>query len=397
MDVTQRIIHSVDTDISSLGSLLAQPADIILVFASPTFFRQPALLNALSRHTAPVIGCSTSGEIAGADALEDTAVVTAINLAGAGSTSIYTDSVEDGDYQGCGKRVGTALNGDALRAVLLLTRGIDFLPTGMLNGIHEILGEQVLLCGGMAGDNATYTRTFVLTPEGISDHKVVAVGFYGENLCVQQAIIKGWQPFGPIRQVTRSVNNILYELDGKPALDIYKKYLGDYAGQLPMSGLLFPLELMNSHDETSGLLRALYSIDESDGSLVLGGKIKQGAYLRLNHASTNDLISDVEDAAALFSESVNLPQNSDEHSNRIQNTSGMKPGFALVVSCVARKVVMGDQVEEEVEALSGAFSHEVPTCGFYSNGEFGPKTSNGACKLHNQTMIVTLFGENGDA
>lgn len=382
MDVTQRIIHTVDTDIGELKQLVSQPADVIFVFASPAFFAQPALLNAISEQSAIVVGCSTSGEITAFDALEDTAVITVINLEETGTARIHLDSVDDEDYHSCGKRIATALDDEYLRAMVVLTRGMNFLPTGLFRGIHDVLGEQVLLCGGMAGDNARYVRTFLLTPEGISDHKIVAVGFYGETLCASQAVIKGWQPFGPIRQVTRSEGNILFELDGQPALDVYKKYLGDYASQLPVSGLLFPLEMMNSYDETSGLLRALYDIDESTGSLVLGGKIKQGAYLRLNHASTNDLISDVEDAAAAFRNTLS-PQ--------------MKPGFALVVSCVARKVVMGDQVEEEIEALSSAFSEHIPALGFYSNGEFGPQSANAGCKLHNQTMIVTLFGATADA
>ncbi len=382
MEVTQRIIQSVDTDIDVIESLLAQPADIILVFASPTFFSHPTFLDALSQHHVPVVGCSASGEIAGADALEGTAVITVLDLQGAGTTRVFLDSVDNNHYHDCGQRVGTALNGDNLRAVMLLTRGTEFLPTGLFNGIHEVLGDEVLVCGGMAGDYARYTRTFVLTPHGISDDKVVAVGFYGPTLRVQQAIIRGWQPFGPIRQVTRSDNNILYELDGKPALDIYKTYLGDYASQLPVSGLLFPLEMMNSYDETSGLLRALYSIDESEGSLVLGGKIMQDAYLRLSHASANDLISDAEDAAALF---------------KTQLGDEVIPGFAFIVSCVARKVVMGDQVEEEVEAFSSAFANQLPLCGFYSNGEFAPLSPNTPCKLHNQTMIVTLFGVTADA
>ena len=377
MEVTQHIIRSTQTEDDAILQAIKAPCDLLLVFTSPAFFSSSSLLTDIIASGAPVAGCGTSGEITAGDVREQSAVFTRIDLKGKGFARIAVSQVHENDYFNCGKTLGESLLGDDLKAVIIFTRGIDFVPGEMFDGLHHVLGTDLLICGGMAGDNASYVQTFTLSPQGISDHDVVAAGLYGDNLAVSQAVIGGWQSFGPIRQVTRSENNILYELDGTPALDIYKKYLGRSASRLPISGLLFPLEMMDSYDEPSGLLRALYDVNETDGSLILGGKIEQGAYLRLMHASTNDLISGVEDAAQSFSLSVE---------------NQFKPAFALVVSCLARKIVMGDQVEEEVEAITSALGQDLPVCGFYSNGEFGPLTAPGPCKLHNQTMIVTLFG-----
>jgi len=124
--------------------------------------------------------------------------------------------------------------------------------------------------GGLSADGARFERTLVCLDGEPLEGQVVAIGFYGERLRVGCASMGGWDTFGPERIVTRSSGNVLYELDGAPALDLYRKYLGDAARDLPASGLLFPLCVRSRRDQT-GVVRTILGIDESARSLVIAG------------------------------------------------------------------------------------------------------------------------------
>ena len=180
-----------------------------------------------------------------------------------------------------------------------------------------------------------------------------------------------------MRKVTRCAGNVLYELDGQPALDIYKRYLGDYAKDLPASGLLFPFEMLGEDRSALGLIRTILGVDEAAGSLILAGNIVDCGYLRLMHASTDSLV----DGAVAAAEEAFRP--------------GTDAGESLVllVSCVGRKLVMGTRVDEEVEAVAAVFGPQACIAGFYSNGEISPMRDLLTCHLHNQTMTITHIAE----
>ena len=184
-------------------------------------------------------------------------------------------------------------------------------------------------------------------------------------------------PFGPARKVTRSAGNLLHELDGEPALDVYKRYLGVHASGLPASGLLFPFAMLGSDHRETGLIRSILGVDEREGSLTLAGEIDPHGYLKLMHASTDALVGGAEAAAEAVQASI----------------PAQAQGLALLVSCVGRKLVMGGRVEEEVEAVGSVLGPQALLAGFYSYGEIGPLAASGACRLHNQTMTVTWIGE----
>jgi hypothetical protein len=187
----------------------------------------------------------------------------------------------------------------------------------------------------------------------------------------------GWSPFGPARKVTRSENNVLFELDGESALEVYKRYLGEHANGLPASGLLFPFAMLGSDHSEVGLIRTILGVDEAAGSLTLAGDIDPDGYLRLMHASTDALVDGAEAAA--------------EAAKAMQANAG--EGLALLVSCVGRKLVMGGRVDEEVEAVGEVFGQGATLAGFYSYGEISPFSPAVECKLHNQTMTITYISE----
>jgi hypothetical protein len=235
----------------------------------------------------------------------------------------------------------------------------------------------VVLSGGLAGDGGAFQQTWTLSRTGVSDRQIVAIGFGGTHIRTQHGTFHGWKPFGPTRKVTRCADNVLYELDGQPALDVYKRYLGDYSVGLPGTGLLFPFEMLGEDRSAIGLIRTILGTNEEDGSLVLAGNIVENGYLRLMHASTDSLV----EGATAAAEAASGP-NAD-------------PGesLALLVSCVGRKLVMGSRVDEEVEAVAEVLGRNVQVTGFYSNGEISPTNGATQCHLHNQTMTITHIAE----
>jgi hypothetical protein len=357
-------------------------AQLVLVFGSVEHFSADGFVEAL-RDAFPgsaLAGCTTAGEIAGGGVLEGTCVVTPVRFE---HTSVHV--AETGvdtlaDSRAAGERLGTALARPDLAAVLLFGPGVDVNGTALIEGIVERIGTAVPISGGLAGDGGAFRRTFTLSPSGVSDRRAVAIGLYGDRLNFGHGSFGGWQPFGPTRKVTRAEGSILYELDGEPALNIYKRYLGDYAKDLPASGLLFPFEMLDEDHTAVGLIRTILGVDEATGSLVLAGSLIEGGYLRLMHASTDALVEGAENAARAAAPTAAAP-----------TASG--PALALLVSCVGRKLVMGDQVDEEVEAVADLLGAGATLAGFYSYGEINPVQGAMDCKLHNQTMTVAVLSE----
>jgi len=266
--------------------------------------------------------------------------------------------------------------------VLVLGQGVAINGSAMIQGLSQALGEHIPIVGGLAGDAALFKQTWVLGSQGVRSDQLVCLGFYGSQLNFSHGSFGGWTPFGPARKVTHAENNVLFELDGEPALEIYKRYLGDYAKDLPASGLLFPFAMLGSDHSEVGLIRTILGVDEAAGSLTLAGDIDPEGYLRLMHASTDALVEGAESAA--------MATQTMEALRQLQPQGG---SLVLLVSCVGRKLVMGGRVDEEVEAVAEVFKSGATLAGFYSYGEISPFVGNTDCKLHNQTMTITHLAE----
>jgi hypothetical protein len=376
MQVRQKVVRDFATE--DLADLMPSGADLVMVFAAPRHFESSLMSEALARSFpgAQIIGASTAGEIGSAGVSEDSAVVTAVHFDHTKFAIAQTDLMGLEDSRASGARLASALPKDGLKAALLFSQGVAVNGSDVIAGITGVLGKDVLLTGGLAGDYGAFTRTYTLLDGDVSDHRMILVGLYGERLHISHGSFGGWQAFGPVRQATRAEGNVLFELDGAPALEVYKRYLGDYAEGLPASGLLFPFALLSTDRQDSGLIRTLLAVDHASGSLTLAGDVPQGAFLRLMHASTEALVDGAEAAAQAASDML----------------SG-QPGLAILVSCVGRKLVMGDRVDEEIEAVGAVFGQGCVLAGFYSNGEVSPLFGSTDCKLHNQTMTITGLTE----
>jgi hypothetical protein len=281
------------------------------------------------------------------------------------------------DSFAAGERLGRQIAAVNLKSVLIFGPGVQINGSALVNGMSSIIGTEIPITGGLAGDGGAFRQTFTLGSEGITDNAVVAVGLCGDRLRFGHGSFGGWEAFGPARKVTRCSGNILYELDGEPALAVYKRYLGDHARDLPASGLLFPFAMLGEDHNALGLIRTILAVDEATGSLTLAGEINADGYLKLMHASTDKLVNGAEAAAEAAVAMQDIPGDT----------------LAILVSCVGRKLVMGNRVDEEVEAVGDVFGSKAVLTGFYSYGEISPFTPGASCKLHNQTMTVTLLGE----
>jgi len=363
---------------SQLATLLAIEPQLVLVFGSL------AALDALDTTElqravpgAQWVGCSTAGEISNQGVADDTLVATALHFDTPAFRVAAEPLADMADSYGVGQRLAATLSSPALRHVLVLGQGAGINGSALVDGLVSGLGANVAVTGGLAGDGGRFTGARVLGPNGVSHTDVVALGLDGPTWAVSHASFGGWQRFGPVRRVTRAQGNVLYELDGERALDIYKRYLGEYAAQLPASGLLFPWSVLGEDQSAIGLTRTILGVNEEEGSLVLAGDVYEGGHLQLMQASVDALVEAAQTAAE---DALGLSQN---------NT----PALAVLVSCVGRKLVMGARVDEEVEAVGQALGPHTTLTGFYSNGEISPLAKTVDCKLHNQTMTITLLRE----
>jgi hypothetical protein len=325
---------------------------------------------------AQIVGCSTAGTIAGTHVSDDFLAITAVSFEHTAVRAAEATLWDAADSATCGKRLITALQADDLAHVLVLSDGLNVNGGELVRGLVDALPPHVAVTGGLSGDGARFKQTLVYHNGEVSDHRVVAVGFYGKRLRVGYGSLGGWDPFGPKRIITRSRANVLYELDGESALGLYRRYLGAHAAGLPASGLRFPLSIESSESCTP-VVRTILGIDEKEQSLTFAGDVPQGSHARLMRANFDRLIDGATGAARATQGTIG------------KNTADL----ALLISCVGRKLILQQRTEEEVEAVRAVLGERPTMTGFYSYGEIAPFTQAKKCDLHNQTMTITTFSE----
>lgn len=357
---------------------MTEPAHLVLVFGATSLLRDQEHLARLGGMYpgAHVLGCSTAGEICGTRVLDDSLVATAIHFEGTPihGAKIKLDTVKSS--REAGERLARHLKPERLAHVLVLSDGLKVNGSDLVKGLVETLPHHVSVTGGLSGDGARFQETLVAWDGPAEPDTIAVLGLYGDRIKVGYGSLGGWDPFGPERLITRSDGNVLYELDSRSALDLYKQYLGEHAKGLPATGLLFPLSLRRRDAET-GVVRTILSVDEQHQSMTFAGDIPTGSYARLMKANFDRLIDGAMTAARTSATPI--------------GSSGVE--LALLVSCVGRKMVLGQRIEEEVEGVRDVVGDQAMLAGFYSYGEISPFTPSATCELHNQTMTVTTLSE----
>jgi len=357
---------------------IAFEPDVIFLFISPGYGDATVFVSELSARypDASITGCSTSGEIMNTQVDDNSIVLSALKFE---TTKHRISSVIAETYDNshkAGASLADQLMKDDLKHILVFSDGLRVNGAELVKGFSDVVPSSVSVTGGLAGDGTDFSSTYTIKNGEILTNSIVGLGLYGSDLKVAYSSKAGWDSFGIERKVTRSVSNVLYELDGKPALELYKSYLGKQAEDLPGSGLLFPLS-MRVNETDAPLVRTILAVNEEEQSLTFAGSIHQDSYVRLMKGNMDRLINGAEGSA----ENVKASIGEDEAE------------FALLISCVGRRLVLKQQVEEEVEVVREVLGDCPLMTGFYSYGELAPFGKSDLCQLHNQTMTITTFSE----
>ena len=357
---------------------LGETAQLVLLFGSPAALKSVDWANRLLQlyPNACLIGCSTAGEICGTQVIDNSLVVTAIHFE---QTQIKSNCValeSDENSFAVGDRLGQSLDPEGLAHVFVLTDGLQVNGSELVRGLGQHLPPGVTITGGMAGDGDRFQETLVAWQGVAAPGRVAAVGFYGDRLKVGYGSVGGWLPFGPERVITKSAGNVLYELDHQSALALYKKYLGDHAAGLPATALLFPLGLRTSIDQNR-LVRTILSVNEADQSLTFAGDVPGGSVVQLMQANFDRLVEGAIKAAEISQSAL----------------QSAPPSLSILISCVGRKLLLKQRIEEEVEGVQSVLGESTVLTGFYSYGEISPFTAEVPCELHNQSMTITILSE----
>lgn len=357
---------------------------LILIFAAPEFITTPEPIKTLAHHypKSKIIGCSTAGEISGAAILDKSISVAIVRFAHT-TIKIVKKELSSAEHSfATGQHLAHQLEENNLRSIFVLSTGLDINGTALVEGFNTLKNKKIVITGGLAGDGARFKQTWVIWNGEIYSNHVVAVGLYGHYIKIGHASRGGWDIFGPERRITRSKDNILYELDGKPALALYKEYLGERSAELPASGLLFPLAIRQDIADARQLVRTILAVDKKTQSLTFAGEMPMGYLAQLMRANFERIIASANSAAETAIKHI-----FDHPQLRITD-----PILTVAISCVGRRLLLGERTEEELESIIEALPATAQQVGFYSYGELSPYTT-GNCDLHNQTMTLTIFRE----
>lgn len=364
------------TCISSHVEFQPEKCNLVLVFGERMLLEELdcyAYLHGIYPHSQVVI-CSTSGEIYDNKVHDHTIVATAIQF---DKTNLQTKIQKIANHlesSALGEKLAHSLHADDLHAILVFSDGALVNGSELIKGMDKVLNYKIPISGGLAGDLARFEKTLVGLNGKPDSGNIVAIGFYGQHINVGHGTMGGWDVFGPEREITQSEYNVVYKIGDKKALELYKDYLGKYASELPGAALLFPLSLkIANSDET--VVRTILGINEEDQSMTFAGEMPQGSIIRFMKANFDRIISASEEAAH---RSIH---------------SGQNPDLAILISCVGRKLVLGERIDEEVEAARDVFGTNAVITGFYSYGEISPHITQAKCELHNQTMTITTLTE----
>jgi hypothetical protein len=275
--------------------------------------------------------------------------------------------------------LGRALSSDDLSAVFVLSDGLHVNGSELVAGINSQVGN-VPVTGGLAGDGPRFIETLVGVDAAPQSRNVAAIGFYGSSIRIGHGSAGGWDVFGPQRLITKSKGNVLLGLDGKPALTLYERYLGeDEIKALPGSALLFPLQIHDPRRPEHQVVRTVLAVDHNDKSMTFAGDMPEGWVAKLMRGTFHRLAEGAADAAQQARDGLENCRDDD--------------GVAILISCIGRRLLMGQRAVDEVEAVNAVLGSRLRGVGFYSYGEISPHATSGICELHNQTMTITTIGE----
>ena len=357
-------------------TLLTNP--LILVFANRLMLEDDSVLHDIRKEFPydDIVFASTAGEVFNVEVLENTVTVIAIEFEKS-TFVIKADNIfnHDKNTRQLGAALAEQMPAEGLKHLFVLSEGSFVSGTSLIKGLESTLNENVAITGGLSGDDLRYEKTLTSYKEDPKEGEIVLIGFYGESLEITFASYGGWLAFGPERVITKSEGSTLYEIDGQSSLELYKKYLGDKAGDFARSALLYPLNVI-APGKTHAVVRAVVATDMENKAMIFADEVPQDSQVQLIMISPDRISQGAFTASTLAMQ------------DRVT-----KPQLALVISCIGRKVVMNQRVEEEIELVREVIGEGTAIAGFYSYGEIAPFHDTCSSELHNQTMTLTLISE----
>ncbi len=375
---TIQLIRQNNNDWQYVSPKLDLKKPLVLVFGNRFALEEPSLyddVRALFPDGEIIFG-SACAEISSNTVNENSITITAIEFEKSHFLVKNSNILsKDMDSLETGKDLINQFPTEGLKYVFVVSEGSFVNGSQLTKGMNIAIDENIIITGGLCGDDERFEKTIAGYNENPKPGEIIAIGFYGDTLDISFSIYGGWTPFGPERIVTKSEGNTLYELDGKPALDLYKSYLGDKAKDLPGAALLYPLNVTSEHENQS-IVRSILNIDEANNAVILAGDIAENAKVQLMMTNVDNIANASERAA--------------QQALDLRTT---KPELAMLVSCIGRKLVLDQRVEEEIEEVIEVLGKDTTISGFYSYGEIAPFHGEVSCQLHNQTMTITLISE----
>lgn len=318
-----------------------------------------------------VVFCSTSGHFIDQSIEDQKLVISSFKF---DHTEVRCESWNINDYKNeteIGQCIGEKMNDIGLSHMMIFADGHLINSDLLMAGVNiSCSNKSVSLSGGIAGDGVQFSETKVGLNKSPSEGEIVAIGFYGDRFITESCLTSGFQSFGPKREVTRSNLNVLEYLDGEPALDLYKKYLGDLANDLPGSALYFPLAIYDADGKPT--IRTILDVNEQDKTMTFAGNIPKGSKVSLMRANIDVLLDSAEELS--------------------EEKLSFEPEHIFITSCVGRRVIMEGRTNEELMIIQDAYP-DAPITGFYSYGEICLDDHKAEAILHNQTMVVTYMAE----
>ena len=353
--------------------------DVLLVFTGVNLLENKNILSFLTTQfkNAKIISCTTAGEIDQTHVEENSIICSAIHFEKTPIETVVDNLKNYNNSFELGNNLAKKLNTKNLTHIFMLSDGNLVNGDDLLTGLKSEIGTNIQITGGIAGDGDRFQKTFVGLNQDYKEGNVVLMGLYGNHIHVGTGNQAGWDVFGPEKTITKSKENFLHEIDGENALDMYKTYLGKYATELPASALLFPISI-KTKDHDFYIVRTILSIDNDKKVMKFAGNVPEGSTIRFMKSNFDRLVLAASEAGVEACE-----------------ISGNKttPDLAVIVSCVGRKLVLANRIEEEVEAAVECFPNTTNVIGFFSYGEISPQKEDHISYLHNQTITITTFSE----
>ena len=376
MQVDQFIVAANQISYSQKNITSPEQVSFILVFTSRSNMESAEWLKVVQKQypEADVISCSTSGEVYFSELTHEAITGMAVSLE---KTHFAIHSAKLAEQEGSfelGKSLANQFSTKDLKHVLLFGDGWLVNGSDLVQGMYASLGKEVSISGGLAGDGANFSKTLVGLNDDIDQRMAVAIGFYGDALKVGFGGHGGWSELGEAYEVTESEGREILKLGNEHSLPLYKQFLGDDADGLPGSALLYPVAVWLPGAEDY-VVRTVFNTDEFDQSITLGEPTPQGARLQFMRARFDDLLNGVKGAA-----------------EEALTHLGEQPEMALMVSCIGRKLLFNQQIDQEIEETHQILGPQTPIGGFYSYGEICPVQKDLAA-LHHQMLTLTVFAE----